>query len=76
MKNSTYRFRSILVSLVLIYFVSGLNPAFSQSKKTFSGPYQWKDGREGTATFQYIEAKNGGRILDGDFIFKSKKLTH
>ncbi|WP_226390497.1 hypothetical protein [Penaeicola halotolerans] len=73
MKNSTYRFRSILVSLVLIHFVSGLNPAFSQSKKTFSGPYQWKDGREGTATFQYIEAKNGDRILDGDFIFKSKK---
>jgi hypothetical protein len=57
-----------LLSTVILNF-----SAFGQAESVYEGPYEFK-GKEGQATFEFVEGPEGEVILDGFFTFDRKEI--
>ena len=72
---------SFFTFVIAICFSNTLQAQTSDNHKTYSGPYGNRSrpygGKiTGTATYQYIDDPNGGRIYDGSFKYKDDEITY
>ncbi|MDE7155199.1 MAG: hypothetical protein K2N79_02815 [Muribaculaceae bacterium] len=78
------KFKSIsqfIVFLLVVCISVSSQAQTSDNHKTYSGPYgnrsrPYGGTITGTATYQYIDDPNGGRIYDGSFKYKDDEVTY
>ena len=78
------KFKSIsqfIVFLLVVCISVSSQAQTSDNHKTYSGPYgnrsrPYGGTITGTATYQYIDDPNGGRIYDGSFKYKDEEVTY